>query len=261
MPRLPQHLTIADLPREHLLGGTYQRTAVRGDHSLVTFNWMDPAMPPQPPHSHPFDQVSLVTEGAMEFLVDDETYLVEAGEAVLIPADARHTGVAVGEVPALNIDVYAPPRADYLHLVAHQDPDGTAFLPPGPAGPRDQHDVERLLADWADRLDSGRAHEVADLLTDDAVVVGLGPDRYGPDGMRAWADERAADRRTQHHVSTVRCSVRSDGSLACRAYVTVYVVDAAHPEPERAFVGRYDDVVVRTPGGLRFARREVVPFR
>ncbi|WP_433634935.1 cupin domain-containing protein [Nocardia sp. CA-120079] len=101
--------------------GALVRTAVRGDKSLTTVNWFHPGIGEQaaPPHSHPFDQVSFVFQGRLEFEVDGQKYLVSAGEVLLIPADVPHTARLIGDEIALNVDVYAPVRADYRYLVAH----------------------------------------------------------------------------------------------------------------------------------------------
>lgn len=121
MPNRVIHAKLDELPKETLGGGALERTAVRGDHSLTTINWFHPGIPAEaPPHSHPFDQVSFVFEGALEFEVDGTKYLVSKGEALHIPADAPHTARLVGDEVALNVDVYAPVREDYLFLAAHQ---------------------------------------------------------------------------------------------------------------------------------------------
>jgi quercetin dioxygenase-like cupin family protein len=121
MPNRVVHATLAKLPHESLAGGALVRTAVRGDQSLITVNWFHPGIPAEaPPHSHPFDQVSFVFQGTLEFDVDGQTYVVSAGEVLLIPADAPHTARLLGDEVALNVDVYAPVREDYLYLAAHQ---------------------------------------------------------------------------------------------------------------------------------------------
>jgi quercetin dioxygenase-like cupin family protein len=101
-------------------GGALQRTAIRGDAALVTVNWIRPGHPEQPPHEHPFDQMSFVFAGAMEFEVGDERFLVSAGEVLQIPAGAPHTARVIGDDVALNIDLFAPLREDYLFLAEHQ---------------------------------------------------------------------------------------------------------------------------------------------
>lgn len=129
MPSRVIHSRLADLPTESLAGGALVRTAVRGDDSLVTINWFHPTdIETPPPHTHPFDQISFVFAGTVEFFVADETYIVSAGESLQIPADVPHTARLVGDEVALNVDVYAPVREDYLFLVQHQE---DAFDPHG----------------------------------------------------------------------------------------------------------------------------------
>lgn len=259
MPQKTQHISFATLDRESLLGGTWQRTAIRGDHSLVTFNWMDPGMERQPLHSHAFDQLAIVTEGAMEFEVDGHTYVVRAGEALVIPANAPHTAIAVGDQVALNIDVYAPPRDDYLFLTSHQERDFEQQAASLCAA--DEAAVATLLAEWAYRLDHGHGREAAELLTETSLILGLGPDSLDVDGFRQWADLRAADnRRTHHQLSNLRYQAQPDGRITGTAYVTLYVLDGQRSTPHVEFVGEYIDVVVRTPAGLRFERRHIIPM-
>jgi quercetin dioxygenase-like cupin family protein len=119
MPKRPIHAVLAELPRE-IVDDNLTRTAIRGDNSLITVNWIRPHHPDQPQHSHPFDQISFVLAGAMEFHVGDERFLVKVGEALQIPAEALHTARVVGDETALNVDVFAPLREDYLYLTRHQ---------------------------------------------------------------------------------------------------------------------------------------------
>ena len=120
MPNTPFHAAFAELPRESLGGGVLQRTAVRTDDAVVTFNWIQPGHPEVPPHDHPYDQLSLVFGGALELQLDGTPYRVQDGELLYIPAGVPHTGRVVGTQPVLNIDIFAPVRDDYLPLAAHQ---------------------------------------------------------------------------------------------------------------------------------------------
>jgi ketosteroid isomerase-like protein len=119
--------------------------------------------------------------------------------------------------------------------------------------------ITSLVTEWAWLLDHDRWHEIAELMTDDGVVVGLGPDRHGPDGMRAWADARAAKtgRRTLHQLTNLRATDGPDGVLVTTALV-LRAVDAGSPDPRVEFVGEYRDRCVPTDAGWRFARRELV---
>jgi quercetin dioxygenase-like cupin family protein len=109
-----------DLPKQSLFDGKMQRSAFRSDHALVTFNWIEPGIERPEPHSHPFDQVVLVLEGAMVLEVDGREYECGPGAITRIPPDAMHTGWVVGTERVLNMDVFAPARADYLHLTTYQ---------------------------------------------------------------------------------------------------------------------------------------------
>jgi mannose-6-phosphate isomerase-like protein (cupin superfamily) len=127
MPSLPVYKAgFADLPREVLFEGSFSRSAARTDDGLVVFNWLTPSLPEIPPHSHDFDQLALILSGSTEFDVAGRRYTVSSGEFLYIPRGALHSIRVVGERDVLNIDIFAPVREDYLHLVQHQpDLDGT----------------------------------------------------------------------------------------------------------------------------------------
>jgi len=108
------------LPAIELLGGTMVRTGFRGDDVLLTFNRIQPSMQRWEPHHHPFDQIVLTVRGRQLLEIEGEAIECTPGTIVRVPADARHTGWPIGDEPVLNIDVFAPPRADYLFLVEYQ---------------------------------------------------------------------------------------------------------------------------------------------
>jgi len=87
---------------------------------MLVMNELEPGMEVRP-HSHDFDQLALVIEGEIRFDLDGEEILVGAGEVLLIPAGVTHCGEPVGDAPAINLDVFAPAREDYRHLLAWMD--------------------------------------------------------------------------------------------------------------------------------------------
>jgi mannose-6-phosphate isomerase-like protein (cupin superfamily) len=117
--RAARHFRFGGLPREQV-AEHLSRSAVRSDGSLAVLNWMEPRPTARAPHDHPFDQLSFVLDGKMEFEVEGETFNVGPGEVLVIPPDAAHTARALGTETALSLDIFAPPREDYLHLAAHQ---------------------------------------------------------------------------------------------------------------------------------------------
>jgi quercetin dioxygenase-like cupin family protein len=66
-----------------------------------------------PAHSHPHEQAGLVLEGKLRFCIGEEELLMEPGDAFIVPPNVVHSGVVV-EGPAKVLDIFNPPREDYL---------------------------------------------------------------------------------------------------------------------------------------------------
>lgn len=120
------------MPRQTVLGGRLERTALRSDGAIVTLNWFRPGSSRVEPHNHPFDQLSFIFEGTLIFEIDGEQIEAGPGSALRIPSGAMHTAWPKGDQVVLNVDVFAPIRSDYLFLTAHQD-DEFAERGTGPA--------------------------------------------------------------------------------------------------------------------------------
>jgi quercetin dioxygenase-like cupin family protein len=68
-----------------------------------------------PKHSHDNEQITYILEGALKFSIGDdgaEEIVVHAGEVLLIPSNVPHKAEALEET--LDVDVFSPPRADWL---------------------------------------------------------------------------------------------------------------------------------------------------
>lgn len=65
-----------------------------------------------PTHSHPHDQVGYVLRGSMQLTIGGETHTCEAGDSYYIPGNMPHQASTVED--ALVVDVFSPPREDYL---------------------------------------------------------------------------------------------------------------------------------------------------
>lgn len=102
------------------------RVGVRGDDCMVTVNWFEPDFRTRGPHSHPFDQLSFVFAGTLEMTAGEETFVLEAGSVLRIPANVPHSAQPLGSEVVLNVDVFAPAREDFLYLTAYQGAPTTA---------------------------------------------------------------------------------------------------------------------------------------
>ena len=96
------------------------RKGFRGDDVMLVMNTLVEGMELNP-HSHPFEQVVYIVQGCVNFHVGDEVYNARAGSVIRIPPDIEHFAEPVGDEPVLNLDVFAPLREDYMHLVEYQN--------------------------------------------------------------------------------------------------------------------------------------------
>jgi quercetin dioxygenase-like cupin family protein len=66
-----------------------------------------------PRHSHPNEQITFVTEGALRFDFDDGTSrTVNSGEVLVIPSNVPHSATALEDT--IDFDIFAPPRQDWI---------------------------------------------------------------------------------------------------------------------------------------------------
>jgi len=101
---------IPELPGTEMLPGI-DRRAVWLDHVMLTFFTFQPhSMVPD--HVHENEQITVVTRGAMEFTMQDETRILRAGDGVCIPKSVPHSARVLDE-PTEAYDAWTPPREDY----------------------------------------------------------------------------------------------------------------------------------------------------
>jgi quercetin dioxygenase-like cupin family protein len=114
-----QLFNLFELPRETVRSGV-ERVGFRGEHFMSVMNWLTPGMDLSP-HSHTFEQVVIILQGRVRFHVGDEVFETGPGGAIRIPAGVMHYAEPIGDEVVLNLDIFAPARSDYLHLVSYQD--------------------------------------------------------------------------------------------------------------------------------------------
>ena len=133
------------------------------------------------------------------------------------------------------------------------------MAPPVDLGTRQA--IEQLVAEHAWLIDHGQADRVAALFTEDARLLGIGPDKVGQAAIQAWAAERAAmtGRRSRHVQSNLRLAAAS--AVECRGTVvlTLYRHDGpGKAEPAPFMVAEYDDIYRKGPDDTwRFAERRL----
>jgi quercetin dioxygenase-like cupin family protein len=66
-----------------------------------------------PEHSHHNEQLTYILEGVLKFWIDGKVIVVHAGETLCIPSNMPHKAEALEDT--VDLDVFAPPRADWIN--------------------------------------------------------------------------------------------------------------------------------------------------
>ncbi len=106
------------LPREFVREGI-ERCGFRGENVIMVMNWVMPKIQVRP-HQHDFEQIAICIQGRMNYHVGDEVFEMTPGCMVRVPPNTMHYVEPIGDEVALNLDVFAPIRDDYKHLVEYQ---------------------------------------------------------------------------------------------------------------------------------------------
>ena len=107
-----------DLPKEIVRKGI-ERCGFRGSNVVVVMNWVAPDIKVNP-HQHTFEQLVLCIEGRFNYHVGDQVFLMIPGSMLRVPPNTLHYVQPIGSESALNVDIFAPLRQDYMHLVQYQ---------------------------------------------------------------------------------------------------------------------------------------------
>lgn len=107
----------AEIPSEDVRRGVRRRVFGTPGVMLV-LNEIEPSMDVAPHVHEDFDQVALILSGRARYHVGDVAHEVGPGSVLLIPAGVPHYIEPAGEELIENLDVFAPPRTDFAHLVS-----------------------------------------------------------------------------------------------------------------------------------------------
>src|SRR5690349_19046467 len=82
-----------------------------GEKMMLSFVEFQPKSEVKP-HAHPHEQMGLLLEGELTFIIGDERHVVQPGEMWRIPGGVVHSAIA-GDKPVKALDVFYPIRDDY----------------------------------------------------------------------------------------------------------------------------------------------------
>jgi len=103
-----------DLPREEV-NDRLSRRLITGDRIMLAHVYLRKGCV-VPKHSHENEQLTYILEGALRFRVGEdgaEEIVVRAGEVLHLPSNLPHEAHALEDT--LDVDVFSPPREDWLN--------------------------------------------------------------------------------------------------------------------------------------------------
>ena len=104
-------IRVSELEPLELIEGVHARIASSEQIMLSHVNFAEGCLVPE--HRHPNEQCGIVLSGRIKFTISGEDHIVETGDFFMIPANEVHSAVAI-DGPAVALDVFVPPRSDYL---------------------------------------------------------------------------------------------------------------------------------------------------
>ena len=98
------------VPKEQL-SPTFARQVINGESLTVARVFLRKGCF-VPEHSHHNEQISIMEEGALKFIIGGQEKVVRAGEVLRIPPHVPHSAEAVED--SSGIDIFCPVREDWL---------------------------------------------------------------------------------------------------------------------------------------------------
>lgn len=97
----------------------FRQVVFRGMDQMIGFTEIGPEREENPPHSHPWEQMNILLEGELDFLVDGDRISLEQYDAITIPPNIEHTSRSVSDATATLLAVW-PLREDRLDATEYQ---------------------------------------------------------------------------------------------------------------------------------------------
>ena len=104
----------SELTPERIATGRTRYLANTDSLMLAVIDFNDgPTAEPDPPHSHPHEQVSYVVSGEIIFFLDGKSTRLGPGDMFMVPSNVPHSVQLLTEHVRL-VDAFTPIREDFL---------------------------------------------------------------------------------------------------------------------------------------------------
>lgn len=98
----------------------FSQVVFRGIDQMIGMTFIEPERADSEPHSHPWEQMNLLMDGRLDFLVDGERVELERYDALTIPPGVEHTSRVASDEQAVLL-AFWPLREDRLEATDYQD--------------------------------------------------------------------------------------------------------------------------------------------
>jgi len=93
------------------LSPTFARQVIHSDAMTVARVYLRKGCS-VPEHSHHNEQISMMEQGALKFVIAGEEKVLKAGQVLRIPPHVPHSAEALEDCVA--VDLFSPPREDWI---------------------------------------------------------------------------------------------------------------------------------------------------
>ncbi len=101
----------ADVPAIELTP-SIKANIISAENITLSFVSAEPNAP-LPAHRHENEQMLIVLDGAIDFVIEGKQYKVQKGDVMVIPSNIEH-GAYFSDKGARVIDIFSPPRQDFV---------------------------------------------------------------------------------------------------------------------------------------------------
>ena len=90
---------------------TFARQVIHSDTMTVARVYLQKGCS-VPEHSHHNEQISMMEQGSLKFVIDGQEKVLRAGQVLRIPAHVPHSAEALED--CIAVDLFSPPREDWI---------------------------------------------------------------------------------------------------------------------------------------------------
>jgi quercetin dioxygenase-like cupin family protein len=105
-------LSIDEIEGEHIAPGAFRKVLVYSDDVMMVYNMAPPGA--KLSHSHPHEQMGYVIKGKVKLVSGGKEVILNVGASYVLESNEHHEFEVIGEEPAIVLDIFHPPREDYL---------------------------------------------------------------------------------------------------------------------------------------------------